>query len=232
MTEQLALGLGLDKSLSFDNFYPLPGNRLLLNQLQLQAAGEGEQWVYVNGGSESGRSHLLQASCQVAARAGRQSAYLPLKDLKDYPPGDLLAGVEQLDLLCLDDLDVVLGSEAWEEALFHGYNRMVHSGTATLVSAAGAVGALPCRLPDLRSRLASFSVYHLQGLKDEQKMQALRFRAEGLGLQLSQEVVEYLYHRASRNLVDLFACLDRLDRESLRQQRSLTKPFVKQVMEW
>lgn len=231
MTEQLALGLGLDKSLSFENFYPLPGNRLLLNQLQLQAVGEGEQWVYVNGGAESGRSHLLQASCQAAARVGRQAAYLPLEELKDYPPGDLLAGVEQLDLLCLDDLDAVLGADAWEEALFHAYNRMSLSGSAMLV-AAGAIATLSCRLPDLRSRLHSFSVYHLQGLKDEQKMQALRFRAESLGLHLSQDVVEYLYHRAPRNLGDLFACLDRLDRESLRQQRSLTKPFVKQIMKW
>lgn len=231
MTEQLALGLGLDKSLSFENFYPLPGNRLLLNQLQLQAAGEGEQWVYVNGGAESGRSHLLQASCQAAAHAGRQAAYLPLKELKDYSPRDLLAGVEQLDLLCLDDLDAVLGADAWEEALFHVYNRMSLSGSAMLV-AAGAIATLPCCLPDLRSRLNSFSVYHLQGLKDEQKMQALRFRAESLGLCLNQDVVEYLYHRAPRNLGDLFACLDRLDRESLRQQRSLTKPFVKQIMKW
>ena len=231
MTEQLALGLGLDKSLSFGNFYPLPGNRQLLNQLRLQAAGEGEQWVYVNGGAESGRSHLLQASCQAAAQAGRRAAYLPLRELKDYPPHDLLAGVEQLDLLCLDDLDAVLGSAPWEEALFHAYNRMAPGGSAMLV-AAGPVAALPCRLPDLRSRLASFSVYHLQGLKDEQKMQALRFRADSLGLRLSQEVVEYLYHRAPRNLGALFACLERLDRESLRQQRALTKPFVKQIMEW
>lgn len=232
MSEQLPLGLGLDKSLRFDNFYTLAANRLLVNQLRLQAVGEGEQWVYLHGAAESGRSHLLQASCQAASEAGLRAAYLPLRELSEYPPQELLSGVEQLHLLCIDDLEQVVGNSDWEETLFHGYNRMLLSGSAMLLAAAQPAATLACALPDLQSRFSSFSVYQLRGLVDEEKMQALRFRAECLGLALSQDVVEYLYHRASRNLEALFACLERLDRESLRQQRALTKPFVKQVMGW
>lgn len=232
MSEQLPLGLGPDKSLRFENFFTLAANRLLVNQLRLQALGEGEQWVYLHGGAESGRSHLLQASCQVAAEAGLRAAYLPLKELSAFPARELLAGVEQLHLLCIDDLEQVAGNGEWEETLFHSYNRMMLSGSAMLAASARPAAMLDCALPDLQSRLNSFSVYQLRGLQDEEKMQALRFRAECLGLTLSQEVVEYLYHRASRNLEALFACLERLDKESLRQKRPLTKPFVKQVMGW
>ncbi|MFT5605592.1 MAG: DnaA family protein [Paracoccaceae bacterium] len=232
MSEQLPLGLGPDKSLRFANFHTLAPNRLLVNQLCLQALGEGEQWVYVHGARESGRSHLLQASCQAAAEAGLRTAYLPLKELLEFPPQELLSGVEQLHLLCIDDLEQIAGNGLWEEALFHSYNRMMLSGSAMLIAAAEPAATLAVVLPDLRSRLSSFSVYQLRGLQDEEKMAALRFRAECLGMELGQDIVEYLYHRTSRNLESLFACLEQLDRESLRQKRALTKPFVKQVMGW
>lgn len=232
MSEQIPLGLGPDKALRFANFFVLAPNRLLVNQLKLQAVGDGEQWVYVHGAPESGRSHLLQASCHAASEAGLSAAYLPIKDLLEFPAQEMLAGVEQLDLLCIDDLDEVAGNRDWEETLFHAYNRMLLSGSAMLVAAARPAATLALSLPDLQSRLNSFSVYQLRGLQDEEKMAALRFRAECLGMELAQEVVEYLYHRAPRTLEALFDCLDRLDRESLLHKRSLTKPFVKQVMGW
>ena len=229
MSEQLALGLGPDKFLTFDNFYVIGSNRLLVNQLGLQARGEGEQWVMVHGGAESGRSHLLQASCQAA---GRVASYLPLKEMGAYSPADVLAGAESLDLLCLDDVDLAMGRADWEEALFHLYNRAILSGTALLLSSLRPAGSLDCGLPDLRSRLASFSVYQLHALSDEERLRALIFRAEGLGMELTAEVADYLYHRAARNLAALFEILEQLDRESLRHQRALTKPFVKSVMGW
>ena len=35
-----------------------------------------------------------------------------------------LADLDTSGLLCLDDLDLVIGKEAWETALFHGFNRL------------------------------------------------------------------------------------------------------------
>lgn len=232
MSEQLALGIGPEKSLRFDNFYTIAGNRLLVNQLKLQAEGEGEQWVLVHGTAESGRSHLLQASCHLASSCGLAASYIPLREFLDADADAVLGGAEQVDLVCLDDLDAVIGMAQWEEALFHLYNRALHSGTTLQVASRLPAGSLPCGLPDLHSRLKSFSVYQLTALSEEQRLEALIFRATGLGMELEQDVADYLYHRAARNLTALFDILDQLDRESLRHQRSLTKPFVKSVMGW
>lgn len=232
MSEQLPLGLGPDKALSFDNFYTIASNRLLLNQLRLQAEGEGEQWVLVHGAAESGRSHLLQASCQLAANSGLVTAFLPLVELKSYDPEEVFAGSDSFDLLCVDDIDAVVGRREWDEALFHLYNRASLSGTAVLFSSRLPASSLDTTLSDLRSRLNGFSVYHLAALSEEQRLDALIFRASKLGMELSREVAEYLYHRAARNLCALFGILEQLDRESMRHQRALTKPFVKKVMAW
>ncbi len=58
----------------------------------------------------------------IREREGR-AFYLALKRL----PKDAIAslqGLEQLDLVCVDDIHVIAGDRAWEEALFHCFNRI------------------------------------------------------------------------------------------------------------
>ena len=45
-----------------------------------------------------------------------------------------MQGIETLDLVCLDDVDRVLGRADWELALFNLYNRARQCGCALLVA--------------------------------------------------------------------------------------------------
>jgi DnaA family protein len=185
--------------------------------------------VFLHGVPGSGKSHLLQACCHLA---GEGSIYLPLAELGDYSPEDVLAGVETLALVALDDIDAVLGQEAWEMALFGLYNRAREQGCKLLIAARGAPRTLEVQLADLQSRLSWGGVYHLSLATDEEKRAILRFRAERRGLELSAEVAVYIVNRAPRDLGQLLALLERLDRASLAQQRPLSIPFVKQTLNW
>ncbi len=144
----------------------------------------------------------------------------------------MLAGVETLTLVALDDLDAVIGEEAWELALFDLYNRAREWGCRLLIAASGAPRNLNVKLPDLRSRLSWGVVYHLPAGTDEVKRAILRFRAQRRGLQMSEEVVAYIFARARRDLAQLLEVLDRLDRASLAEQRALSIPFIKQTLDW
>ena len=228
--EQLPLAVQLRDDATFDNFY-VADNGLLIQQLQQQLAG-GERYIYLYGGQGSGRSHLLQAACHQAQQQGGSSLYLPLDELRDYPAEALFEGTEALQLVCLDNLDAVLGDESWERALFHLFNRLKEAGVALLVAANCAVRELSLQLADLRSRLSWGAVYQLQPLSDEQRCQALQFRAGKRGMTLSDEVVLYLYNRCQRDNRVLFDVLDQLDQASLKEQRKLTIPFVKAVLNW
>lgn len=230
--EQLPLSLRLADDATFANFYVAEANSLPVSELERQAQGEGAQWIFLVGAAGSGRSHLLQACCHRADESGRHSRYLPVADLLEYPPEALLEGVETLDLLCLDDIDRALGRGDWERALFNCYNRCLASGTALLLAAAQPVTQLPCDLADLASRLAGFSVYRLRVLNEQERLQALRFRARCLGLEMGADVAAYIYTRCERDIRSLFAVLDRLDRASLVWKRRVTIPFVKRVMGW
>lgn len=228
MNRQLPLGLRLKASARFSNFVAGPNEELMI-QLRRTAAGEGEPFFLCWGGSGSGKTHLLQASCHLAAERGRSVAYLSLRDSDAWQP-ELLEGWEQYQLVCLDDVDAVAGQRHWEEALFYLYNRIRELGGGLVVSACSAPARLSLCLPDLVSRLGWGLVYQLQPLSDEQRLRALQLRARQRGCEMPDETGRYLMRRMPRDMSDLFDVLDRLDEASLIAQRKLTVPFVKSVL--
>ncbi|KAA0875154.1 DnaA regulatory inactivator Hda [Nitrincola tapanii] len=227
---QLPLGITLRDEARFENFI-VGENGLLFNSLRQAARGQGEQYLYLWGGASHGSSHLLQSSCHEAQAFGRSSVYLPLRELIDHPPG-ILDNMEQLQLVCIDDLDCIAGESAWQEAVFHLFNRMREVGHTLLIAAHKAPAQLGLALPDLVSRLNWGMVFHVYPINDEAKAVALKARAAGRGFELSDEVVHYLLHHGSRDMAHLLAVLERLDHASLSAQRRITVPFVKQEMGW
>lgn len=228
--EQLPLAVQLRDDCTFENFYPVD-NALLLNQLQQQLAG-GERYIYLFGAEGSGRSHLLQAACHAASKNNHASVFLPLSELRDYPPQDLFDGLEQLSLVCLDDIHEVMGMPVWEEQLFHLFNRLSDKQVALLVSSDRSVRELKPGLADLNSRLSWGSIYQLQANDDEQRLAVFQFRAGKRGIVLEDEVARFIYHRCQRDMNALLAVLDKLDLASITEQRRVTIPFVKSTLGW
>lgn len=229
MSVQLPLHIGLRDSATFANFYPAD-NAQVLAQLQQCAQLEGERFIFIHGAIGDGKSHLLQAACHTASESGQPVVYLPLRQRAQFSV-EMLEGLEDMSLLCIDDLDAIAGDIEWEEAVFHLYNRVRDAGARLIVAASNHPSALAMQLPDLQSRLVWGLVYKLQPLNDEQLTAALQLRAKGRGLELPAEVVAYLLKRCARDMNSLFDLLEKLDRESLVAQRKLTIPFVRQFVD-
>lgn len=230
---QLALNVLLNDETSFDNFFTSPAspNALVLQALRSWLSfNSSDAFVYLWGASGCGLSHLLQAACHEAERVGRRSQYLPLAEFSTADPHALFEGLEQLDLLCIDDISSVLGNKDWEEALFHLFNRVREHGCRLLVSAGSAPRDLPCQLPDLASRLAWGTVFRLEVLTDDEKQQALQMRARGLGLELGDEAARFLLNHSGRDTHTLFTILRTLDRVSLAEKRKLSIPLIKEAL--
>lgn len=230
--KQLPLSIGLRESAHFANFVA-GENRQLVEAVEamMRAARDQERCLYVWGGEGVGKSHLLQAACHAAAEAGQTAIYLPLSQADQFAP-QMLEGMEQMAVVAIDDIDAIAGDRAWETAIFHLYNRMRdESEGALIVAATTPLASSPLQLADLRSRLAWGLVFQLQGLDDDGKLAALRRAARGRGLDLSDEVANYLLRHYRRDLAALMALLEKLDEVSLVAQRRLTIPFVKSVIE-
>lgn len=230
---QLPLHFGVRDILSFDTLVT-GSNEIAVGIVQQCALGAGEKQVYIwsphSEGKGGGKSHLLQAACHQAAKNQRTVCYLPAGEIISQSVR-VLDELEQLDLVCLDDIELMAQSPEWEEALFDLINRMRESGNSLLLAASASPEALAVKLPDLRSRLAWGPVFQLQALSDAEKRQALRIRAGQRGLELPDNVADYLMRHYPRDLFGLFERLELLDTAAMVMQRRLTVPFVKSVLE-
>lgn len=226
---QLPLGLSLQDEVTFENFY-LGKNKEIVSTLRKTAAGEGERVIYLCGMRGQGRSHLLQAACHAAQQYHLQALYLPLGN-RSTLQSEFLNHIENLNLICLDDIHTIAGKPEWEEAIFHLYNRIYDAGGRIIIAANELPKAIHVQLADLVSRLSWGVVYQLQPLSDEEKISVLMMRANRRGINLSEEVGKYLLTHCPRHMGTLFAALDVLDKASLAAQRRLTIPFVKEILE-
>jgi DnaA family protein len=156
--------------------------------------------------------------------------YVPLDKRKWFTPV-VLDGMEQLPLVCIDNIECIVGEEEWETAIFDLYNRILESGnTHLLVTGDRPPRQLDLNLPDLASRLDWGQIYYLHPLSDEDKLQALQLRAELRGFELTEDVGRFILKRLDRKTKSLFSTLNHLDRASISAQRKLTIPFVKEVL--
>lgn len=232
--KQLVLGISLRDEATYDNFFRRANskNSEVVSALQSQLLADGEQAIYLWGVAGCGLTHLLQAACHDAQEKGFTAQYLPLRDLAGYAPDSIFDGLEAQQLVCIDSLDTVIGHSAWEHALFDFYNRMRDAGKRVVFSSASNPGDLSVQLQDLKSRLSWGVIYHVEELDDADKSAALQMRAKARGMDMQDEVAQFILNRAPRDTNDLFYILDRLDELSLREQRKLTIPFVKEALSY
>src|SRR5690349_4002406 len=141
--QQLTLGLRLRDDALFENFYPGENKVLLAHLTAFAAATATEKFLYLWGSEGSGRSHLLQACCHAAVGT---AITLDLADAELTP--EVLAGMEDLDLVCLDNIHAKLGQPEWELGLFHFYNRAKERGARLLITAPVPPAQLSCQLAD------------------------------------------------------------------------------------
>jgi DnaA family protein len=225
MVTQLTLPVHLHDEASFANFYPRRNEKLIAFLKK-----QNESYIYFWGHEGVGCTHLLQAVCQEFTEQGLSTIYLPLRELTSSSP-QILENLETISLVCVDDVHCIAGKKDWEEAIFNLFNRLQLSGNRLLVTAKSVASQLNLQLPDLTSRLLSGLIFQVQELEDEDKIAALQLRAKWRGLTLSKETGEFLLSRIPRNFSILFNTLEKLDKASLAEQRKLTIPFIKSVLE-
>ncbi|MGM0632639.1 MAG: DnaA regulatory inactivator Hda [Pseudomonadota bacterium] len=238
---QLPLAFRLDQHATLHNFHVNEANRSVVAHLRAQLAMIGDdapasgtvvrRFTWLCGVSGSGRSHLLQALCHHADELGIPAQYLPLSLHREWHP-DLLEGLENLGILCLDDVDAVAGEADWERALFNLYNRIAESETRLFAAATVRPADLPLVLPDLHSRLQSAAVFRLGTPDDDDRRGALQLRARQRGFTLGDDEARYLLSRSGRSMQDLLAILEQLDGYSLETGRRVTIPLIRSLMGW
>jgi DnaA family protein len=220
--------LSLKQTASLDNY--IPGDNIqAISEIRDSSKIKSGKYLYLWGSDATGKTHLATAAAKMADDNGLAVAFIPLSRAVELSP-DMLDDIEQMELICLDDIHAIAGNRTWEEALFHLFNRAKEQGTNLIITSDSSPSTLQINLPDLVSRLASGTSYRLTTLDDSAKMELLIEKANERGMELSPETASYILKNHSRNIGALLEFLNQLDRASLAAQRKLTIPFVRGLL--
>ena len=225
MSVQLPLALRWQPEHAFANFWSANASVPALLE-QAASALQGGVFLLV-GPAGSGKSHLLLATAQRAAQSG-PVRYLPMREL--IARSEAVASSENIVALIVDDVDSACGDLAWEERLFHEFNRSQDRGVLLLASSTLPAQQLRWDLADLKSRLSSAVQLQLPALSNEARACALRLHAKRYGLDIDDGVLRYLETYVTRDLSELNRLLKTLHDYSLARARKLTVANVRAAL--
>jgi DnaA-homolog protein len=225
--KQIVLDIGLASIPSLDNFVDGPNHEATTHLRLLTATSQRASVpTYLWGESASGKTHLLRAVHQALRWQGESCGWMDA-DLAAPPDFN-----DAWSAVILDDCH--LYSSTQQQAAFNWFVNALNAadGRPRWILAAGQLP--PADLPlreDLRTRLGWGDVFGLQVPSEAQSRAVLRGEAETRGVFLSNEAMDFILSRFSRDLASLMQLLDQLDRYALQTKRAITIPLIKSMLE-
>lgn len=223
--KQIALDIGLATGPTLSNFFAGP-NEALLSHLTLWMGGGGDALrspvpMYLWGPAGSGKSHLLHAMKEALRGQGAGVGWMDANMLEPA------AYQEGWSAVLMDDVHLYTAQQ--QQAAFNWFvNAQTHQ---RCVLAAGELPPADLKLrDDLRTRMGWGHVFALQLLSEDERRAVLRQAADERGVFLSDEVMDFMLTRFSRDLGSLMELLDLLDGYALQSKRAITVPLIKAMM--
>ncbi len=224
----MPLDLRPDKQQSFEN-YDGGVNSLTVSMLKKMALSEGESQLFLWGGAGSGKSHLLQACCNLRLQHGGDATLVALSSASAASVLDD-DRLQDADFVCVDEVERAAGHAQLEMLLFNLINSIRSSGGRLVLAGEKPPHQLGVALPDLLSRLGWGPVLRIDPMSEGALMVRICSRADAFGMRLSEEVAQYIVRRYPRDLKALESLLERLHQDSMVERRALTIPYVTQVI--
>ena len=224
--KQMALDIGLAAGPTLDSFVAGP-NEAVLQHLRLwvgqntRAATRSPVPTYLWGPGGSGKTHLLKGVREALREQGAAVGWL---DATQAEPGSFSEGWAAVLLE-----DVHRYSAVQQHAAFNWFvNAQTHQRWVL-----GAGDAAPAGLQvreDLRTRLGWGHVFRLKVLSEPERRAVLRKAGDARGVFLSDEVMDFMLTRFTRDLGSLMELLELMDGYALQNKRAITIPLIRAMM--
>ena len=209
---------------SFDDFYFDPKNFELKKNLL-----EGNDDLFLYGIKKSGKSFLLQSVCNFYASKNKSSLYVPIAEVKKYGIS-FMDSLDNLDVICIDDIDLINSNKEWEIAIFNLINDCLISKCRLIFSSAFNPSSIKFDLKDLISRIKKMDHVELFPVSKDKLNDAINFICNLRSINLGEKEINYLVTHSKRNISDLIIIINKLDKTSMQLKRKITVPLIKEVI--
>ena len=224
---QLALQIQINERASLNNFFVSKNNNKTIQILKniLLGSDNGIQ-VFIDDLGSNGKSYLLQAICNDFSNSNNSSIYIPMQEAINLDPS-ILEGVSELNLICIDDVDLINKRREWEVALFNLINECYEKDCFLLLS--GSINKLEA-IPDLVSRIKKMETLRLEAINDDELLEATQAISKNLNIEISDKNMNYLINNSKRDIKTIFRTLSQLEKESLERKKSIGLNLIKEVI--
>ena len=209
---------------SFDDFYFDPENFGLKKNLL-----EEDDDLFLYGIKKSGKSFLLQSVCNFYASKNKSSLYIPIAEVMKYGIS-FMDSLDNLDVICIDDIDLINSNKEWEIAIFNLINDCLISKCRLIFSSSLNPSSIKFDLKDLISRIKKIDHVELFPVSEDKLNDALIFICNLRSINLGKKEINYLVTYSKRNISDLINIINKLDKTSMQLKRKITIPLIKEVI--
>ncbi|MCH7556275.1 MAG: chromosomal replication initiator protein DnaA [Planctomycetes bacterium] len=204
---------------TFDNFVVGPSNRLAHASCVAVSQSPGNTYnpLFIYGNSGLGKTHLLHAVCFEAQRKsnGAVIQYLSCEEfvnrfIRAIEEGNLSGFQSQfrtVDMLVIDDVQFLREREHSQEEFFHTFNALYNNGKQIILSADSPPGKIPSLEERLISRFNWGLVTRIDPPSYETRVAIVQKKAHLRGLNISDEIAEYIARKLHANIRELEGAL-------------------------
>ena len=235
--------LKLHPDYTFDNFVVGPSNRLAHASCVAVSQSPGNTYnpLFIYGNSGLGKTHLLHAVCFEAQRKsnGAVMQFLSCEDfvnrfIRAIEEGDLSGFQSQfrtVDMLVIDDVQFLREREHSQEEFFHTFNALYNNGKQIILSADSPPGKIPSLETRLISRFNWGLVTRIDPPSYETRVAIVQKKAHLRGLNISDEIAEYIARKVHANIRELEGALTTIYAVATTTEKVIDLPLVQTALE-
>jgi len=232
----------LNSRYRFDSFIVGTFNELAYAASQAIIENPGTKYnpFFVYGGTGLGKTHLLQAVGNSIKEKypNKKVHYITLEkfatdfvnSLQGNKANSFKEKYRKYDLLIIDDIQFIGKMEKIQEELFHTFNTFYENNKQIIFSSDKHPNYIPELADRLKSRFAAGMIVDVTEPEYESRLAILKVKLVELGIDLEQEIIEYVASAIQGNIRELEGSLNTIVCQYRLKNKPLSVSEVKNLL--
>ncbi len=215
ITDRVQVAQASSDANTFDTFVVGSSNRFAYNAAKAVTSDPGTVYnpLYIYGSSGLGKTHLLNAiknailekdpNKKIIYTRGEDLINLIVGGIRDRNMNEVHDKLRTCDALLVDDIQFIAGKTQTEEEFFHTFNVLTDANKQVVLTSDTPPKNIPNLADRITTRIEQGLLADIQPPDFETRLAIISSKAEAIGLDLPQDVAEFIAEKVKTNIRQL-----------------------------